>query len=1318
MDVAGVPSPRMDWDASNLPEAWRKFKLHVELMFSGPFKKKGEDEKCSYLLIWVGERGRDIYDTWTLTDDERKVLNTYYERYEAYVMPKSNIIFARYKFHEKVQGANEPFEQFLTDLRLLVKDCNYANNEEMVRDRVVFGIHSPKVREKLLNVGSDLTLDRAIDIVRSHDMAQAQLKTIASGSSGLQEQTVHAIGRHYSRKTAWKTRQDKATGNMESTYRPDGDRERHKTCGYCGNKPHGAKDHCPAKGKQCKICSKWNHFAKVCRSKQNKGVHTVSENDSHSKTDNEDLFIDAVTQDSSNKRQTEQAYADVLVGPSKTTVTFKLDTGASANVIPTNVFKRLGIQDTLQPTTRPLYGYGGEKLSVRGKCNIKCQYKDIHLTLKVHIVDTLAPPVLGLKACLDFELIKLILSVHSSPETSVMDEFADVFTGIGLFPGECTIHINPNAVPVVHPPRRVPLALRDRLKEELKNMEKQDIIVKVTEPTEWVNSMVAAEKPRTGKLRVCLDPRDLNKVIKRPHYPLPTLEDTTSKLAGACFFSVMDARSGYWAIKLSDESSKLTTFNTVFGRYRFLRLPFGLISAQDEFQRKVDETYEGLQGVTAIVDDILIYGKTKEEHDTNLRAMLQRSRERGVKLNPEKSTICATEVSYFGHRITKDGIKPDPAKIAAVKDMEPPKDKGELETILGMINYLSKFAPGLSDVNAPMRHLLKDSSEFRWDAQQEEAFKKIKELLTQEPGPVLRYFDPSQELRLQVDASKYGLGAVLLQEGKPIGYASKSLSDCEVNYAQIEKELYAILFGCKRFHQYIYGRHITVESDHKPLESILRKPLAAAPPRLQRMMLQLQRYNFTITHRPGKDIPVADTLSRKSLPDQATSLSEGMDMQVHTVYSNLPVSDTRLEDIRTETGKDAQLIVLKRTIKSGWPEERKLCPQSIAEYWNHRDELSHMNDILFKGEKIIIPTSLRTEMLSRIHAGHMGMEKCKQRARDIIFWPGMNKQIEELVGKCHICNEHKPSNTKEPMISHKIPDRPWQTVATDLFTWNNEDYLVTVDYYSRYFELDRLHSTTAAAVIHKLKASFARHGIPETLISDNGPQYRCREFEGFANTWGFTHITSSPHYPQSNGLAEKSVHIAKSLMEKAKADQKDPYLSLLEYRNTPVDNFKSPVQLLMSRRTRSILPNTHQQLQPKIIRHRDVHIRRTHRQQQQKKYYDRSAKQMSPLHEGQHIRFQEKGYWKPAVVIRSADTERSYHIRASEGQEYRRNRRHLLDTTETLNTQTGEDTKHDTQHALHTDTHNAKTTEEASPQAVRYQTRSGREVKPRVVMDL
>ena len=1315
MDVAGVPSPHMDWDSINLPVAWRKFKLHVELMFKGPFKKRTEEEKCSYLLLWVGEKGRDIYYTWILTEAEAKVLKSYYDRFEAYVLPKSNVLYARYKFHEKTQGASEPFEQFVTELRLLAKDCGYANSEEMIRDRVVFGVHSHKVREKLLNVGSDLTLDKAIDIARSYEIARVQLQTI-DGRNSSQEHAVHAIGKQYLKRDAWKARQERTKG--DDAHKPVEYRDHAKPCGYCGNKAHGRMDSCPAKGKQCKICNKWNHFAKVCRSKQWKEVHTVSENEPDEDADGEDMFIDAVTQ-GNNSKDTEQAFANLQVGPNRNTVKFKLDTGASTNVIPSRVFKGLGIKSALQPSTLPLYGYGGEQLAVRGKHNMTCQYKSIQSMLTFHIVDTHAPPVLGLKACLDFGLIKLILSVSTTQEVSVMEEFADVFKGIGLFPGECTIHIDPNAVPVIHPPRRVPIALRDRLQDELQSMEKQKIIVKVTEPTEWVNSMVAAEKPRTGKLRICLDPKDLNKVIKRPHYPLPTLDDITSRLAGACYFSVMDAKSGYWAIKLTEESSKLTTFNTVFGRYRFLRLPFGVKSAQDEFQRKVNETYGDLQGVMAIVDDILIHGKSKKEHDENLRAMLQRSRERGVKLNPEKSVVCATEVSYFGHLITKDGIKPDPAKIAAIKEMKSPKDKGELVTILGMVNYLSKFAPGLASINAPMRHLLKETSEFIWDTQHEDAFQKIKELITREPGPVLAYFNPSKELTLQVDASKYGLGAVLLQEGRPIGYASKALTDCEVNYAQIEKELYAILFGCKRFHQYVYGHHVIVESDHKPLESIIRKPLAAAPPRLQRMFLQLQRYDFTIVHRPGKDIPVADTLSRKSLSDQDESLREGMDMQVHMLYSNLPVSDAKLEEIKAETDKDTQLQQLKRTIKDGWPEERKLCPQSIAEYWNYRDELSQMNDIIFKGERLVIPTSLRAEMLSRIHTGHMGIEKCKQRARDILFWPGMNKHIEETVGKCSTCLEHRPSNSKEPMISHKIPDRAWQTVGTDLFTWNNEQYIITTDYYSRYFELDKLHSTTASAVIHKLKAAFARHGIPETVISDNGPQYKCREFEAFADKWEFTHITSSPHYPQSNGLAEKSVQIAKLLMEKAKSDKRDPYLSLLEYRNTPVDSFRSPAQLLMSRRLRSVLPNTHQQLQPQVVSQREVHARRDHQQQQQRRHYDRSARPLPPLQEGQHIRFQEQGRWKPAVVIRPAETDRSYHIRSAEGPEYRRNRRHLLSTNEGHHTYIDKSPEDNTPQTPHNST---LTTSQIADEMIShtnlYTTRSGRGIKPRAVLDL
>lgn len=303
-----------------------------------------------------------------------------------------------------------------------------------------------------------------------------------------------------------------------------------------------------------------------------------------------------------------------------------------------------------------------------------------------------------------------------------------------------------------------------------------------------------------------------------------------------------------------------------------------------------------------------------------------------------------------------------------------------------------------------------------------------------------------------------------------------------------------------------------------------------------------------------------------------------------------------------------------------------------------------MGGMVFKGEKIVIPMQLREEMLKRIHAGHMGIEKSKQRSRDILFWPGMSKQIACMVEQCSNCLERRMSNAKEPLISHPIPNRPWQIVGTDLLTWNSDHYIVVVDYYSRYFDLEKLKSTTAAAVILKLKKVFAAHGIPEKVISDNGPQFSSKEFENFARTWDFVHVTSSPHYPQSNGLSEKAVQIAKSLMDKAKADKKDPYISLLEYRNTPVDGFRSPAQLLMSRRLRSILATTSQQLQPETVSGNDVHARREQKQQYQAKYYNRSAKPLTPLRAGDHVRIQELGKWKPAVVIKPADTFRSYHL--------------------------------------------------------------------------
>ncbi|CAI5678504.1 unnamed protein product [Oreochromis niloticus] len=354
----------------------------------------------------------------------------------------------------------------------------------------------------------------------------------------------------------------------------------------------------------------------------------------------------------------------------------------------------------------------------------------------------------------------------------------------------------------------------------------------------------------------------------------------------------------------------------------------------------------------------------------------------------------------------------------------------------------------------------------------------------------------------------------------------------------------------------------------------------------------------------------------------------------------------------------------------------------------------------------------------------MGIERSKQRARDALFWPGMGRDIAATVENCSICQERHTANPKEPLIPYQIPDRPWQAVASDLFTWRGQDYLVVVDYYSRYFEVERLFSTTAGSVIKKLKAIFARHGIPEKLISDNGPQYSSREFKDFAVTWDFVHTTSSPLYPQSNGLAERTVKTAKSVLDKAHAQGVDPYLSLLEQRNTPVDGFRSPAQLLMSRRLRSVIPITGYQLVPRIISQMVVQKTRMERQEHQRRYYNRSAAPLPRLQQGDHICFQhESRSWKPAVIIRPAETARSFVIRTGEGQTIRRNRRHLRRAkaspapsalTSDLVTQPDSAAQQQTEPL----SPSRDTTTPTMDTSLALTTRSGRVVKPRVILDL
>ena len=534
-----------------------------------------------------------------------------------------------------------------------------------------------------------------------------------------------------------------------------------------------------------------------------------------------------------------------------------------------------------------------------------------------------------------------------------------------------------------------------------------------------------------------------------------------------------------------------------------------------------------------------------KDHDENLVRLLQRAREVNLKLNKSKINLRKTEVKFMGHVVTNQGLKPDPDKVKAVEAMPRPTCKKELSSLLGFVNYLSKFLPRLSEVAQPLRELTAKEAQYLWSPQHEAAFTDIKQLVGNHP--VLKFYDPQAEVTLQCDASEYGLGATLLQNGLPVAFASRTLSRTERNYAQIEKECLATVFGYQRFDQYLARKEkICVASDHKPLQAIFKKPIHSAPCRLQRMLLRLLRYNLDVHYKRGSQMFIADHLFRATVNqgEETEKLDEfqifATEVESMGPFNAIKLSPERLAQLQTCTAQDPVLLTLKTTVTTGWPELRDQVLIPIREYWCYRDEISVHNGVLFKNHRVIVPKLMQEEVLSRIHSSHLGIESCLRKAKDVVFWPGMSSQIKETVSECQICAEFQARNPRQPLQTHEIPARPWSRVAADLFSLHSKTYIVLVDYYSDFIEVSELPDTTSSSVIQFFKEQFSRHGIPDCLMTDNGSQIVSQEFTQFTTDWEFKHVTPSPRYPKSNGKAESAVKIVKNLSKKALKDDNDP----------------------------------------------------------------------------------------------------------------------------------------------------------------------------------
>lgn len=1355
MDLAPPKQFRPDvTDTSG--ESWKSWKQQFRIYIAARDLEKANGRRLvNMLLHLLGPEGIKLYNTFEFrpevpaVDDKPKIpaespddLETVITKFDAHYGHKKYRAIKRQAFLDRRQEEGETLMEFVTDIKLKVKDCEYGAAEESVLiDKIINGVNDRHVKTKLLDLeDSELTLINVIKVCRTSELTQKHLDDLTSASKAEKQMSVNFAG-------------PRGGPNFRGRSRSRG---RARTRAYHHNtRPRGQWGHsdrstsrcfkcerqhepglCSAADKYCGRCGSLGHFSRsrLCTGMNNnpsyrheRGVprgqprrpyrgfqgHRRGDNQSINFTnctndqyycndkinahenvyvndcydyenyENEmcELFDNCVVDEYEHEFQTDAYTCKVVNNCNKECITdddekwvvkfkvegkvlqLEIDTGARCNIIGLESLKLLNTKyaSAVKPSKQKIQGVLGKAQPGFGKINLPCEFNGKIENLEFQII----PGSLNLLSRYDSVRLNLVKRIHMTSASTcnpILTTYQDVFEDrIGCVPGEVGIELDEGVQPKVCPPRSIPVALRQQVKDELDRLEKEKIIAKVTEPTSWVNPLVCVKKP-SGKVRLCIDPFQLNKAIRREHYPMNTIDDTATRLGGSKYFSVLDANMGFYQVKLNQQSSYYTTFSTPFGRYRHLRMPMGISSAPEIFQRVMSDIFGDLDGVEINMDDLLVHGHTLQEHNIRLERVLRRARDNGLQFNRKKTKIAQQEVDYVGHKITAEGLKPTADRIQALQELSEPQSFAELESVLGMLAYVSKFIPNLSEMNAPLREL-KVKKVWQWNAEHSRAFKCIKEVLCS--SPCLKYYNVTEPILISVDASAKGLGAAAIQADGVVAYASRALTNTEQRYAQIEKEMLAVVFGCQRFHKLIYGKSdVIIQSDHKPLEALSKKPLHKAPMRIQKMKLKLQPYTFELVYVRGKDIGLADCLSRlsrKRPPKPGETLDD--DLMVCVAETT---ASPRYKEIAKGTQEDFELQAVRKVIFTGWPERKADVPQAATRYWHCRDELSTYNGIVFRGDRICVPRQLQKKMLKAVHMSHMGIVKTKQLARDIVYWPGMNSQIEDLVSRCPVCLEHRNKNAREPMQEHPVPDRMWSKIGADLFQLGRKSYIVLVDYYSGFIELGEMIETTAFAVIKFMKEQMARYGVPKILITDGGPQFSSREFKAFASQYGFTHDMSSPEHQQANGLAENAVKQMKNLIKKTNQDGGDLYLNLLNLRNTPRDEeIGSPAQRLMSRRTQTQLPTSEALLKPRTLPPAQVHRKLLQYREKQKHYYDRGTKPLPPLAGSKGVRMYWKGGWRPAEYIGPHALPRSHVIRAgNEGRFYRRNRRMLLQSRE------------------------------------------------------
>lgn len=678
-------------------------------------------------------------------------------------------------------------------------------------------------------------------------------------------------------------------------------------------------------------------------------------------------------------------------------------------------------------------------------------------------------------------------------------------------------------------------AIHDIILKQVDKMLQEGIIEPSQSP--WSAPVVLVKKPN-GDYRFCIDYRKLNEVTKRDSYPLPYIDFILSKLKGAKYLSTLDLRNGYWQVPLSVDSKEKTAF-VVPGRglFQFRVLPFGLHNAPATFQRMIESVLssEINDSCFCYLDDIIVVSDSFHEHLQLLEQIFRKLRDAGLKINIEKSKFCREGLKYLGHIVSKEGISVDPEKVSCITMYPIPQNVKQLKSFLGLVSWYRRFIPNFSNIIFPLNTLLRKNVKWLWSDECQKAFDEIKTKLLE--SPILSCPDYSKPLVLQTDASFSGLGAVLTQdvEGqeKVIAFASRSLSDNERKFSVTEKELLAVLWAIQKFRPYLEGYHFILITDHFALKWIngLKNPSG----RLARWSLLLQEHSFTVVHRKGTLHKVPDALSR--IPENSNIPRSTSDVE------NQYLAAMHLQDFPIDFAniKDPWFIGRRKQVleePDKWPDWQV----SEDRLYHYRlDQLGQMLENTIDKWKLVIPREFRSQVLKECHdepqSGHLGIAKTFLRISQKYYWPGMFRDVARYVKSCEVCQRHKVEQRMPAgKMGFRTVEKPWSVVTTDILgpypisKKRNRYIVIFQDNFTKWIEAKPVRVATTKTVLEAFhELVILRWGVPEILLSDNGPQYVSQLMKAICETYNIKLVNTPLYTPQSNPT-ERANRVLKTMV--------------------------------------------------------------------------------------------------------------------------------------------------------------------------------------------